>query len=230
MKQISSQSKRLYLLMTILPYGLYALSSLGLSYLYTYCASDVILSGTLLPILLDILIALIQTLIIPAVAWALISVAALTDPTAPTKTRLLIIYLCSLLFCRLADLAMAWILGGSLGLASDILFAVWYLVFDLILAGVLFWVVCRKERPLLHTLLRLSILLGAVRVGQRILYDIVYCVDAASLPALSEIPVMIAYYLGDLLLALGFFALSLWIGRTLLRHEKKASAPKCTCQ
>jgi hypothetical protein len=56
------------------------------------------------------------------------------------------------------------------------------------------------------------VIFTAVRLGERILYDIFYSIEAASLPSPEEIPVMIAYYLGDLLLGLGFYL----IGRLVL--------------
>ena len=59
----------------------------------------------------------------------------------------------------------------------------------------------------------LSVIFGAIRLGERILYDIFYCISEATLPSPEEIPVMIAYYLGDLLFALCFYL----IGRLLFR-------------
>ncbi len=258
MKHTLSQGRLLYLLMAVLPYGLYALSSPGLSYLYTVCASDVILGATVLPIVLDCIIAILQIAIIPAVTWSLICIAGFSQRNSSQMLRLFFLYLGSLLFGRLTELGTNLWLNGSLNVATDLLYAVWYLALEGILAVVLFFLIrrrvlsythaeraklnalrfqapkesveraptplypfqkfYRRDNPLLHTLLTLAILLAAVRVGQRILYDIVYCIDAASLPAWSELPVMIAYYLGDLLLGLGFYALSVWLCRTLLRQ------------
>ena len=70
-----------------------------------------------------------------------------------------------------------------------------------------------KKNPLLRCAMLLSVIFGAIRLGERILYDIFYCIAEATLPSPEEIPVMIAYYLGDLLFALCFYL----VGRLLFR-------------
>lgn len=78
-----------------------------------------------------------------------------------------------------------------------------------------------KENPLLRCTLLLSVIYTAVRLGERILYDILYSIEAASLPAPKEIPVMIAYYLGDLLLGVCFFLLGRLVLGLLFPSEKQ---------
>ncbi len=240
----------LYLLMALSTYGLYALSALGLSCLYTYCASDILLSTTLLPICLDILIQIIQLLLIPTLAWGLICYAGFRY-TDGTGRRLFFLYLGSLLFCRLADLLSSLILYGSISLDYDLLYALWYFIPELILSWILYlWIAHRvkqvrqrerqalraalltnpeqsatlvplplhpfakfyqKDNPLLSCLRTVGVVLSAIRVAQRLVYDIVYSIDAGALPGVEEIPVMLAYYLFDLSVGLIFYVGARWL-------------------
>ncbi len=260
----TSSGTKLILWMLLASFGLYALSSPGLSTLYVLLASDVLLASTLLPMTVDLLIRLIQTLLIPTAVWSLICFAYMNKEYSSAVRKLLGIYLASLLFCRVSDLAVTLGFQGSLSLSEDLLSALWYLLLDTVFALILFFIVrsrakalrtrellqmkadlltsrddtlprtsiatdpagflYNKENPLLSCTLLLAVIYASVRVVQRILYDVFYSIELESLPTLSEIPVMIVYYLGDLLFGVCFYLLARLLYLFLYRMKRSQKA------
>ncbi len=242
-----SSASRLTRLMLLFTYGLFALNSLGIAALFITCATDVLLSETVLPTLLDLLMDFIQILLIPIGAWSLIAFAYFRGESASVIRRLFGLYLGSLFFCRICNMAASLTFNGALYLEEDIIYAGWYLLLDLILAMALFFIVRAqgmrhrrrmataeapipvypfqklydKNNPLHRCILGLGIIFSSIQILQRILYDIVYSIEAESLPAPSDIPVMIAYYLYDIAFAFAFYFLARLLLRVLFAKAKK---------
>lgn len=237
-----SSAKRLYRLMLLFTYGLYAINALGIASLFITCATDVLLSETILPTLLDLLMDLIQILLIPIGAWGLISFAYFRGESASVIRRLFGLYIGSLFFCRVCNMVASLTFNGALYLEEDIIYAAWYLLLDLILAFILFFVIrframryrshasipvyplkkfYDKENPLLRCTLFLGIIFSSIQILQRILYDVNYSVEAGALPPLSDVPIMIAYYLYDILISIAFYTLARLLYRFLFKKAKQ---------
>ena len=134
----ASSAKRLYILMLLLTYGLFALNTLVLSPLWSSLASDVLIPE-LLPNLVSALMYVIHLSVIPAAAWCLIGFAYFRREASSVVRRLTIFYFGSLFFCRFCDMAAALMLNGALYLEEDIIYPAWYLILDLIYNLVLFF-------------------------------------------------------------------------------------------
>lgn len=143
-----SVAVRLYLAMAVLTWGLYAVSSLGLGLLYSQCSADVLLASTPLPLFLDTAIAIIQSLLIPAAAWTLLCFAFFVRESPAVIRNLFLLYLGSLLFCRLSDLGSVLLSEHSLDLVTDVLYAAWYFLLDAVFALVLFFGLVRRRAQL----------------------------------------------------------------------------------
>ena len=237
-----SSARRLTRLMLFFTYALYAINALGIASIFVTVTADVLLEETVLPILLDFLMDLIQILVIPVGAWGVILFAYFRNESASVMRRLFGLYIGSLFFCRICNMAAALTFNGSLYLVEDIIYAAWYLLLDLSFALVLFFVIRNavmsfrrkkeadpfpiqkiydKKNPLLRTTLILGIIFSSIQVLQRILYDVVYCLDAESLPPLSDVPIMILYYLYDILIGVAFYFLVRLLCRILFAKAKR---------
>ena len=132
-----SSSRRLYLWMLLLTYGLFAANTLLLSPLWSSLASDVLIHETI-PNLISALMYLIHLSVIPATAWSIIGFAYFRRESGKVIRRLTLMYFGSLFFCRICDMAAALMINGSLYLEEDIIYPLWYLVLDLIYNALLF--------------------------------------------------------------------------------------------
>ncbi len=134
----TSSARRLYILMFLLTYGLFALNTLALSPFLISLDSDIMTSSTVLPSLVSAVMHVIHLCVIPAAAWSLIGFAYFQRESSSVLRRLTILYFGSLFFCRFCDMAAALMMNGALYLNEDIIYPVWYLILDLIYNLVLF--------------------------------------------------------------------------------------------
>ena len=241
-------AKRLYLLMLLLTYGLFALNTLVLSPILISVSSDIMTASTVFPSILSALMHLIHLVLIPTAAWTLIGFAYFKRESASVKRRLVALYFGSLFFCRACDMALSLFLNGALYLNEDIIYPAWYLVLDLIYALALFLVVrfsakrfCRREDAALSTnaeptalypfrgifkkgnpILRLTLLLGiifsAVSLLQEGLYTLAYLYDATNPLDAKEILILVGRYVDCLLIGCFFYLLSLLLYRILFQR------------
>lgn len=255
MEKIHQKTQRYFMwlrpTLAILSFGLFAVLSLGLTLLYNFCGTDVVLYTSVLPEILKILIDLTE-IAIYAICFSIFLAAAFYSHLNSPRLSLLWIYLGALLFRRLCDLLGVLILYGSLD-SLDLTYALIYFLLDAALALAVFLLAqkrarkfyfsyCRKDQasslfkdeaqPLytecLHPFSKIydktnplqvqtavvSVILMAIKLLSRILYD----VDYGAPEDFKEILIMAVYYLSDVLLAVIFYVLSILVLNRLFRR------------
>ena len=140
MKQTTTKKRPLgWLLptMAICSFGLIAVLSLGLTFFYNYCNTNIILYTSVLPEILKMLIDLLETGIY-AICFSLLLFSAFFRHENAPMLPLLFTYLGAITFRRICDLAGVLILYGSLD-SLDLTYAVVYILLDAALALVVFF-------------------------------------------------------------------------------------------
>ncbi len=216
---------------------------------YIYLSTDITVSVTILPDLTELLLKLIEIFTF-AVCYSLIIYTATAEKNKGLIS-LCAVYAAATLLRRLVSLGISFLSYGYIdgsdifNISVYIAFELLQLTFvaaissgiskkyntvrtekekaALKLGGstdsfkIKFDKVFSKDNPLQRSALAAGIMLAAVNVAMRIFYDISY-----GLPSdLSEILIMVAYYLSDILAALIFYAASWFIlKRAVERYSK----------
>ena len=247
MKQPLSMRKSLLLSMLVCTFGLYLLISFGLNLPYQLTNTDAVLYYSILPELLHALQTLAETAVF-AIGFSILIFCFLSR-LPKTCSRLFLIYIAAVIFRRLCDLVVTLILFGSIGaydiiacvlyLIPDILFGSIALLIAHLVSKHFYRALTKsekkitnaydslypfqgfisKENPAQLSALLLSILLLAVRFGDRLIFDIQY----GAPQDLAEVGIMLIYYTADFLISLGFYALSILTLRHFFRLAKQSN-------
>ena len=230
---------------------LFALLTFALSPLLTYLNTDVLFYSTPLPIALDIFIKVIENVVF-AISYALVIYSAVFY-TPKKTLALGGIYLTATLTRKLATVGMAFLFSSapdtaeyhSLGFTfcAELIQIAAVIAFALMMssrynsklskenkaairlgdlsfkARLDFASVFSPANPLHISALFASIMISSVNVIQRIIYDLFYGAPAD----LSEVLIMAAYYLIDVLLGLIIYAGIWFISSFLFKADPKQS-------
>ena len=240
--------------MAVCSFGLIAILSLGLTFFYNYCNTNIILYASVLPEILKMLIDLLE-MAIYAICFSLFLFSAFFRHENAPALSLLFTYFGAIAFRRICDLAGVLILYGSLD-SLDLTYAVVYILLDAALALVVFCLArsgatvfyrsqaMKMKKDMLfkdtdakislgsiHPFRRIvdntnliqsrvlivSMILAAIKVLSRLVYDI----DYGAPSGFGEFLTMVVYYLSDLFLAVVFYALAILILNKLFQRKQK---------
>ena len=233
--------KYLFCLMAISCSALYVIYTVILVPMYTYFSTDILFMGSLLPFFIRILLEIIDVAIF-AVAYFSIIYAFFRERMSQKPFLFPIVYLALALARRAISLLVEFISSGYVGM-EDLLSLGLYYLFDIIQLIVVMIIVIwernkcicfiterkklgiatsdllpfnnvlDKNNPLQACSLKLAVLVAGIKIVTRIISDIYYGLPAS----ISEVLVMAAYYLSDLLNGVVFYVL-LWF---LFNHINK---------
>lgn len=143
------KTKWLTLTMLIGCGGLFTVLSFGFSLAYLFCNNNIILFQSILPDLIDIVRDLTEILVW-ALAISLVSYAIFFRLPKSTVFRLCFLLIALLVLHRIFELLVILIIQGTLDLANDILWNLFYLVGDLLLILISYLLITSTSKKYYH--------------------------------------------------------------------------------